>query len=48
MSQPMPGTAAQSTEATVNQPGPARNIRRRPQRSLSEPTSRISQARVSV
>ena len=48
MSQPMPGAAAHSTDAAVNQPSPARNTRRRPQRSLSEPASRISEARVSV
>ena len=48
MSQPMPGAAAHSTDATVNQPSPARNTRRRPQRSLSEPASRISEARVRV
>jgi hypothetical protein len=48
MSHPIPGAAAHSTDATVNQPRPARNTRRRPQRSLSEPASRISEARVSV
>ncbi len=48
MSHPMPGAAAHSTEARVNQLSPARNTRRRPQRSLSEPASRISEARVSV
>jgi hypothetical protein len=48
MSQPMPGVAAHSTDAAVNQPSPARNTRRRPHRSLSEPASRISEARVSV
>jgi len=48
MSHPMPGAAAHSTDAAVNQPRPARNTRRRPQRSLSEPASRISEARVSV
>ena len=48
MSHPMPGAAAHSTDARVNQPSPARNTRRRPQRSLSEPASRISEARVSV
>jgi hypothetical protein len=48
MSQPMPGAAAHSTDATVNQASPARNTRRRPQRSLSEPASSISEARVSV
>jgi hypothetical protein len=47
MSQPMPGAAAHATEARVNQLNPARNTRR-PQRSLSEPASRISEARVSV
>src|SRR5260370_9577302 len=45
MSHPMPGAAAHATEARVNQLSPARNTRRRPQRSLSEPASRISQAR---
>jgi len=44
----MPGAAAHSTDATVNQHRPDRNTRRRPQRSLSEPASRISEARVSV
>jgi hypothetical protein len=34
MSQPMPGAAAHSTDARVNQVSPARNTRRRPQRSL--------------
>ncbi len=48
MSHPMPGAAAHATEARVNQPSPARNTRRRPQRSLSQPASRISDARVSV
>jgi hypothetical protein len=48
MSHPMPGAAAHNTEARVNQPRPARNTRRRPQRSLNEPASRISAARVSV
>ena len=48
ISQPMPGAAAHSTEAAVNQPSPARNTRRRPQRSLSEPASNISEASVSV
>jgi len=48
ISQPMPGAAAHSTDATVNQPSPIRNTRRRPQRSLSEPASRISEARVRV
>jgi hypothetical protein len=49
MSHSMPGAAAHSTEARVNQPRPIRNTRRRRrQRSLSEPASRISEARVSV
>jgi len=48
MSHPMPGAAAHSTDARVNQTSPARNTRRRPQRSLSEPASRISEARVRV
>jgi len=48
LGQPMPGAAAHSTDAAVNQPSPAKNTRRRPQRSLSEPASRISEARVSV
>jgi hypothetical protein len=48
MSQPMPGAAAHSTDATVNQANPARNTRRRPQRSLSEPASRISEASVTA
>jgi hypothetical protein len=48
ISQPMPGAAAHSTDAKVNQPSPARNTRRRPQRSPSEPASSISEARVSV
>ena len=48
MSHPILGAAAHSTEARVNQPRPIRNTRRRPQRSLSEPASRISEASVSV
>src|SRR6185437_582800 len=36
MSQPMLGAAAHSTDARVNQLKPARNTRRRPERSLSE------------
>jgi len=44
----MLGAAAHSTDARVNQLKPTRNTRRRPQRSLSEPASRISEARVSV
>ncbi len=42
------GDAAHSTDARVNQLNPARNTRRRPQWSLSEPAGRISEARVSV
>jgi hypothetical protein len=34
MSHPMRGAAAHNTEATVNQPSPARNIRRRPAEPL--------------
>jgi hypothetical protein len=30
MSHPMPGAAGHNTEATANQPRPARNIRRHP------------------
>jgi hypothetical protein len=48
MSQSMPGAAAHSTDAAVNQLNPARKTRRRPHRSLSEPASSISEARVSV
>jgi len=48
MSHPIPGAAAHSTDATVNQLKPARNTRRRPQRSLREPASRIREASVSV
>jgi hypothetical protein len=48
MSQPMLGAAAHSTDAAVNQLSPARNTRRCPHRSLSEPATRISDARVSV
>ena len=48
MSHPIPGETAHSTDARVNQVNPARKTRRRPQRSLSEPASRISEASVSV